>query len=461
MKSFHYDLLRVDGAGLRGPLTLALGEEISRNWKLRLLSPLSRLKPGGLELLGIRAGLGPDGKLQAKPTGLLAKGLGKKIVPAVVKAVADKGEPLLRRDGQMIFTLYQPPIPSAPAMRVLASRMALDRTGRPLPATATLQITTACQADCAHCSAARHRNGDRPELSTEELKSLIRQTEALGVINIVFTGGEPLLRRDIYELISWVNKDEAMVMLFTNGLLLNEGNARRLKEAGLFSLNVSLDSPDPATHNRLRRVERCWERAVAGIEQAKKAGLLCGISTYATPERLHRGEVAAMIELAKRVGADEITIFDVVPTGRLLGENESGLLSEEDKEELCRLEKTVNAGREYPHVITQAHVNGPTGAGCYAGWFQFYATAYGDITPCDFTPLKFGNIREQKLAQIWQNIITHPAYTDHCNHCRMQDGDFRRRWIDPIPAQGPFPHPVASLGERPAGREVVRAEVSV
>jgi MoaA/NifB/PqqE/SkfB family radical SAM enzyme len=337
-------------------------------------------------------------------------------------------------------------------MKVLASRMRLDRTGRPLPATATLQATTRCQADCIHCSAARHRRRDRPELSTDEYKALIRQAEAIGVVNIVFTGGEPLLREDIFELVSWVDKDEAIAMVFTNGLLLTEENVKKLKDAGIFSIMVSVDSPEPEAHNAMRRVPRCWEQAVAGIERALANGMLCGISTYATPQRVREGQAMDMIELGRRLGVHEITIFDIVPTGRLLREDEHVLLTPDDKRDLCDLEDDINEREGYPHVITQAHVNGPTGAGCYGGWFQFYGTAYGDITPCDFTPLSFGNFRDAPLADIWDKMTSHPAYCEHWDHCRMQDADFRRCYIDRIPDGGPFPFPVDLYAELPDER---------
>ncbi len=446
----NFRLLVVDRTGLRGPLAPALRDEAEKRPRaMRALAALSRLAPGGLNLLGLEAGLDDRGEFFAKSRGLLAPVMGRKIADAVAAAVRKRGQPLLERDGRLIYSLYQPPVPSAAAMKVLGSRLVKERTGRPWPATATLQVTTHCQMHCYHCSAARHRDLARRELSTEELKSLIRQTEALGVVNIVLTGGEPLLRKDIYELIAHVNPDEANAMMFTNGLLLTQENARRLKDAGLFSVYVSIDSSDPATHDRLRRVPRGWERALAGVERALHAGLLCGISTYADPQRLRRGEVMEMVELARRVGVHELTIFDLVPTGALLREGERALLTERDKQELCRLEDEINARPGYPLVVTQAHVNGPTGSGCFAGWHQFYATAYGDITPCDFTPLSFGNIRENDLATIWRRLIGHPAYCTHSNHCRMQDATFRQRWIAPIPAAGPFPYPAERLTPEP------------
>jgi MoaA/NifB/PqqE/SkfB family radical SAM enzyme len=432
---------------LTGPLAPVMASEASKRPILfGTLSAISKLAPrDGIELLGVTCHFDSSDIFHAKPTGLLGRAVGAKIISGLERVVNNKGWPIERRNDQLIFTMYQPAIPSALAMKVIASRVIHQNTGHPRPATATLQITARCQADCYHCSAARHRYKFRPELTTDQWKSVLRQIEDVGIVNIVFTGGEPLLRPDIYELISFVRKDESNAMMFTNGMLLTEENVKKLVDAGLFSLNVSIDSPDPKAHDELRKVHRCFERATEGARRAREAGLIVGISTYATPERLRTGQIMEMIRLAKDVGAHEITIFDVVPTGRLLLEDAQHLLTDEDKDELMRIEEEWNARREHPHVITQAHVNGPKGAGCYAGWFQFYMTAYGDMMPCDFTPLTVGNSLQEPVDALWKRLANHRVYAEHCNHCRMQDADFRARYIDPIPDSGPFPFPIAEL----------------
>jgi MoaA/NifB/PqqE/SkfB family radical SAM enzyme len=269
------------------------------------------------------------------------------------------------------------------------------------------------------------------------------------VVSVVFTGGEPLLRPDIYELIEWVDRDEAVTLMFCNGLLLNDENVKKLAKAKLWCIHISIDSPDPAAHDEMRRVPGSFQKAVDGLRRAKDVGLLAGISTYATPERLHNGQVAEMIELAKNVGADEVTIFDVVPTGRLLLEDRKHLLSDQDKDELCRIEDEHNRNHGLPHVITQAHVNGPTGVGCYAGWCQFYVTAFGDMTPCDFTPLTFGSVAQKSVSEVWHAMASHEEYCGHRNSCRMQNPEFRAGLIDRLPLSGPFPYPASDLASLP------------
>lgn len=452
MSETHFRLLSVipgNPPQFTGPLARVLAPRVKDHAIIRALGLFSRLSRNGeIELLGMTTQVAPDGTFSCSATGPLGKlPDAKRAIQGVQNAVRGRGKPIIRRGDLLIYTSYQPPIPTRASMKLLGSRLALEFDGHPQPTVCTLQVTTRCQANCIHCSAARHKRPGEPELSTDDWKRVIRESEQLGIVTIVFTGGEPLLRPDIYELIEWVDKDEAVALMFCNGLLLDKDRVEKLSKAGLWAIHVSIDSPDPTAHDEMRRVPGCWQKAIDGLKRCKDAGMLTGISTYATPERLRNGQVVEMIELAKSIGADEITVFDVVPTGRLLHEDRKHLLTDEDKEELCRIEERYNEGHPLPSVITQAHINGPTGNGCYAGWCQFYMTAYGEVTPCDFTPLAFGNAREESLETIWNRMAHHEAYCYHKSSCRMQDQHFRAQWIDRIPSVGPFPYPIDKLGQ--------------
>ncbi|MCE5315557.1 MAG: radical SAM protein [Armatimonadota bacterium] len=453
MHNRHFSLLRVrPGNPLRfsGPIARVMEPRLKDNKMIKAIASAGLLKGGGeIELLGMKTEIGDDETFSAWPTGPLGKlPDAKKAVEGVQKAIRNRGKPLiLRGDGALVYTSYQPPVPTNASMKLLGSRLSLELDGHPQPTVCTLQVTTRCQANCVHCSAARHKRQHETELTTQEWKRVIRQSEQLGAVTVIFTGGEPLLRPDIFELINWVDKDEAVVGMFSNGLLLNGENVKKLVDAGLWFIHVSIDSPDPCQHDEMRHVPGCFDKAVEGLARAKDAGILTGISTYATPERLRNGQVIELIEMTKKYGFDEITIFDVVPTGRLLREDRQHLLSDEDKAELCRIENEYNEGHPRPQVITQAHVNGPTGVGCYAGWCQFYMTAYGEMTPCDFTPLAFGSAKDESVEDMWNRMITHEGYCRHKDSCRMQDPDFRTMWIDKIPASGPFPYPVEKFAQ--------------
>ncbi|HEY3397275.1 MAG TPA: radical SAM protein [Armatimonadota bacterium] len=404
-----------------------------------------------LPLLGLDVEVDEDaGELTIRPTGPLGR-LMRKRTNRLTERLRSFGPPCTVREGGFVYNLYQPPVPSGRMVNHLA-RQIMRRSPRTRPSTCTLQVTARCQLDCYHCSAARFKNPARDELSLDEWREVIRQSLELGIFNIVFTGGEPLLRPDLLELIAAVDRDQAQAMMFTNGLLLTPGKVAGLVEAGLYSLNVSLDDPRPEVHNQLRRAPQGFQQALVGVQNALEGGLLVGISTYAGPEAVREGRIEQTVELAKGLGVHEVTIFDVVPTGKLLPLEEASLLSEQDKQHLCAFQAEYNQRPGCPHLVAQSFVNGPDGAGCFAAFSQFYLTAYGDMDPCDFTPLTFGNVRDESLEAIWDRMLEHPAYQQRCPHCRMQDQDFRRKYIDDIPEQAPLPWPACpELRDRPHG----------
>ncbi len=425
-----------------GPLGEMLQAQLGKRKALSAaLSVPARLRRGGeVTALSLEAGVNDEGLVEVRPHGLLAPLLRSRVDKYI--ASINKNKVIGRHDGSNVFSLYQPPVPSAPMIKLLANKLQQQITKRPRPSTCTLQVTTRCQCDCEHCSAVRYKARNKRELSTEEMISVIRQAEKLGIVNIVFTGGEPLLRKDLPDLISAVDRDEANPMMFTNGQLLDDKNVKMLADAGLYSMNVSLDSTDPATHNLLRRTPNLFEQAVEGIKRTRDAGIFVGISTYATREKVRSGEVRRAIEFAREIGVHEITVFDVVPTGKLIGEARDILLTEADKEAIIAIEREYNSQPGLPGVITQARINGPQGSGCFAGYFQFYMTAYGDITPCDFTPLTFGNVRDDAVEAIWEKMTSHEAYDHREPRCRMQNLDFRARYVEVLPDDMQLPYPI-------------------
>ena len=413
---------------------------------------LARLRRGRkLKLVGVEFDVDTDAMIMTcRATGPLGR-LVQRELDKLAARLASCERPFAVREDALVYTLYQPPVPSLRFINSM-SRIVMQSRRPVKPTTCTLQITARCQLNCYHCSAARYRTPMRQELSTDELKLLIRQAEALGVFNIVFTGGEPLLRKDLCELISFVNRDRAHASIFTNGLLLTPENAAKLADAGLYSAMVSIDDPRPEVHEGLRCILGGFNKSIEGVRNLRDAGVLVGVSSYAGPEDLREGRVEAMIELARDIGAHEITIFDIVPTGKLLPLQADQILSDGDKERIIEIERHYNSLEDYPHVVTQAFVNGPRGAGCFAGFTQFYMTAYGDIDPCDFTPLTFGNVRDEPLADIWARMLAHPAYQHRCDHCRMQDAEFRASYIDDIPDDVLLPWPAYDeLRDRPNG----------
>jgi MoaA/NifB/PqqE/SkfB family radical SAM enzyme len=286
-------------------------------------------------------------------------------------------------------------------------------------------------------------------LEPPDLRRVLRECLDLGVQVVTLTGGEPLLRDDLEDLIASVPADEAVTLVFTNAHGLDPDRARSLKEAGLFGVHVSLDSPDPATHDRLRGFEGAFARVERGVRAALDAGLKVGLSTYATNGSVAAGDIERTAALAHRWGVHEMTVFDVIATGRLLHEDDVHLTSEHHLDVIRQARRATRRHRRRPRVVTQSWTNSPRSfakyIGCLGAGFQLHVTAQGEVTPCDFTPLSFGNVRDEGLDAIWRRMIAHRAFCAPRVTCRMQDPAFRARYIDRIPEGAELPCPIAAL----------------
>ncbi len=350
--------------------------------------------------------------------------------------------------GKRVANTFAPPVGSRPQYRALKGliRSHLCPTG--IPVAMTFAVTYRCQCHCVHCSAGRHAKPNVPELSTEEAKQLIDEAQNLGVTIIAFTGGEPLTRGDIYELIAHVDQRKAMPIMFTNGLLLNDENVDRLAEASMYSVFVSLDSPTPEEHDALRKMPGLFKKATEGIKKLKEKGILVGISSYATRTATDKKMYKKMYSLAQKLRVQNYILFDGVPTGNML-KDVSEMLTPDQREEIYQFSAKIFEQERVPPLSSQSWQNSVegnfAGIGCLAANIQYYVSAYGDVTPCDFTPLSFGNIRREPLKNIWVRMVNHPAYKHRSHYCRMQNPEFRHCYIDPIPDNATLPYSIAKL----------------
>jgi MoaA/NifB/PqqE/SkfB family radical SAM enzyme len=350
--------------------------------------------------------------------------------------------------GKRVANTFAPPINSRPMYRLMKAAIKGRIFRYPFPVAMTFAVTYKCQCNCIHCSAGRHFKKDIPELSTKEAKQVIDETQDLGVSIIAFTGGEPLLRKDIFELVSYVDEKKAVPLLFTNGEFLNEENANKLAAAGLYSVFVSIDSPYPEEHDKFRNNKGLFQKALKGIERMQKKGILVGISTYATKTSTEELMYRKIYDLARKLKVQNVMLFDGVPTGNMLY-NTSEMLTPDQREEIRDFSSKLFNNSIIPPLSSQAWQNSIEGylggIGCLAGNIQYYMSAYGEVTPCDFTPLSFGNIRKEPLKLIWKRMVRHRAYNHRSTFCRMQNPRFRHIYIDPIPENVPLPYDINNL----------------
>jgi MoaA/NifB/PqqE/SkfB family radical SAM enzyme len=352
-------------------------------------------------------------------------------------------------EGLKAYSLLTPPLGSPVArrrIRFIARDIAdyntvLGEGGRATyfrrtPHFLTIAVTYRCQCDCDHCSASEYREdvaNQQTDLTLLELKDAISQAVQLGTTCVVLTGGEPLLLDGLCDLVASVDKTQACCILFTNGELLTSKTIRNLKEAGLLGVFVSLDASDPEVHDLNRRRPGIFQRACEGIRLAQEAGLLTGISSYITRAKLRHGELDAMMELGLRLGVLEVFWFDIIATGKLSQEWES-MLTDEEWEQVQDFRKHYQSLPDYPRIIHQTMFTSiayPCAAeGCPAGAVQMHIRGNGDVAPCDFSPFAFGNLRQRRLADIWEHLIGFEFYRTNSPRCRLADRAYWKALAD-------------------------------
>ncbi|MBI2322932.1 MAG: radical SAM protein [Chloroflexi bacterium] len=304
------------------------------------------------------------------------------------------------------------------------------------PLTVSWNITAACNLRCPHCYIDGGRR--RPnELSAAEGRALIDQMAETGTELLILTGGEPLLRRDLAELVSHAAGRGMKVVLGTNGMLLTRERAAVLRDCGLVAAGISIDSTDPARHDAFRGVQGAWRRAVDGMAACRAAGV--AVLVHTTALRMNVAEIPSIVAFAHRQDAQAFQLFFLVCTGR--GERLADITPPEYERLLHFI---LDAQRTYPGMVLRARCapylrrlamelameRGLSAAGmigCLAGTSYCRVTSTGDVTPCPYLPTKAGNVREQGFRELWEASpalaqLRGPALGGKCGRCPYSRG---------------------------------------
>ena len=302
------------------------------------------------------------------------------------------------------------------------------------------EVTTRCNLNCIHCYASSVE-ARQAELTTKEGKKLLEQIAAVDKFRmIVITGGEPLLRKDIFELIEYAGKLGFRIVFSTNGTLLTEQTAKDLARLGVVNFSISLDGHTSQCHEAIRREAGCFQSAINGIKAAAKTGVCLQINFTAMKQNL--AELPGLIDLAEILKTDIIMVFQAIQPPK------DGEALELDAEEQMQLIKTIADKQKnsraliipvccpeyWPWLIEKKLVNFGKGiqkavlTGCGAGSGFSYIRFDGDVWPCNFIPISAGNIRNESFADIWNNSSLLKQYRTLprglkgiCGECRHQD----------------------------------------
>lgn len=292
--------------------------------------------------------------------------------------------------------------------------------------------TNACNLYCAHCY---RGSGEEAagELTTAEGMTLIEEIARAGFQIMIFSGGEPLLRPDILELIRHAREVGLRPVLGTNGTLLSLETARALQDAGLMAAGISLDSLDAAAHDRLRGQQGAWQAAVNGMQHCRAVGLPFQIHT--TVMDWNADEICAITDFAVEIGARAHHIFFLVPTGR--GEDIEGQALERhayenvltrimSKAKNVSIEVKPTCAPQFIRVADQVGHKQRFAKGCLAGTSYCIISPRGDVQPCAYLDLPLGNVRDLPFDRIWAENETLARlrtrnYSGSCGDCHYSD----------------------------------------
>lgn len=324
-------------------------------------------------------------------------------------------------------------------------------------------LTQRCNLHCAHCYMSASASAETAgELSTRECQRVMDEIAQVNPeVLLILTGGEPLIRKDIFDLASYGTDKGFTVVLGSNGVLLREAEARRMRQSGIQGASISLDSVDPQRHDTFRRLPGAWAGAVRATKILRAEGLDFSIHTSITTWNVH--EMSAMIDLARELGARVLNFFFLVRTGR--GADLTDITPDQYEHLLSVIAKAQGVGRAdsraesrpdgyraedpwsvptgrsgdmvirakcAPHLrrilyefdpqspLLQNYAQGS----CPAGKHYCRITPTGMVTPCPYMPVVAGNLRTTSFADIWRHAkpmreLRHPQLGGRCGTCEF------------------------------------------
>jgi radical SAM protein with 4Fe4S-binding SPASM domain len=322
------------------------------------------------------------------------------------------------------------------------------------PAHPVWEMTTACNLKCIHC----HASGGQPastELTTAEGKRLLDQlAEVTEFRMMAFTGGEPLMRRDLFELLAYAQALGFTNTLATNATLVNDTVAHRLRRRGVVIAAVSLDGVNATTHDRVRGLPGAFEAALRGMRALREAGILLHINITAMEYNMEQME--RLMALVDELEAGILLLYQLIPVGRGreiedaaldIGANDRlvRFMAEAQRNIQAIMEPVANP-QYWPFLLQRAGISsGPrlrlaeqVFHGCSAGRGFVYIKPDGEVWPCPFIEVSCGNVRHTPFPTIWATspVLQHLREREtllkgHCGECsyrRLCGGCRGRAW---------------------------------
>jgi heme b synthase len=342
------------------------------------------------------------------------------------------------------------------------------RDGKFVPRLVFWELTSACNLKCIHCRACPVEERSPEDLTTEEGRTLIDQIASFAKPVLVLSGGEPLVRPDVFEIAAYGASRGLRMALATNGTLVTSEVARKMKESGIQRVSVSIDGASAESHDSFRRIPGAFDDAWRGIENIKAVGIPFQINTTVTKHNI--AEIPDILKLVIDRGAVALHIFLLVPTG--CGKE----IADEEMIEPAEYERVLNwlydrskdtqiglkatcaphyfrimrqrAKEEGIKITAETHGFEAMTKGCLAGSGVCFVSHKGEVYPCGYLPVSAGSVRREHFKDIWENAEVFRILRDEdnlegkcgycefrriCMGCRARAYGYTGNYLDPEP----------------------------
>lgn len=294
-------------------------------------------------------------------------------------------------------------------------------------------VTNRCNLSCDHCYRDAGKMGNN-ELLTEEGYALLDEIAKANFKLMVFSGGEPLIREDIFDLTKYAASLGLRPVYGTNGFFLDLKTARKLKKAGGAAVAISLHMKDESRMDEFCNTSGAYKKSIEAMRNCKQVGLPFQVNT--TIFESNKDEIEEICEIALKRGAKSHHVLFLVPTGRGKDIEKKSLRAVEYEELIKKLllkRKELNfdikptCAPQFKRIADRINLPMPRySRGCLAGISYISITPNGDIWPCPYLPFKLGNVREQPFSKIWKNNpvlnkLRSLEYHGKCGSCNYKD----------------------------------------
>jgi radical SAM protein with 4Fe4S-binding SPASM domain len=280
----------------------------------------------------------------------------------------------------------------------LLAEMNQKALGLGIPISVHLDITYRCNERCVHCYL---DHDDHGEMTTSEIVDILNQLSDAGVFFLTLSGGEVLMRRDFFEIVEHARRLLFNVKVKTNGVMIRESEAQRIRELGVEQVQISVYSHRPEVHDAITKLPGSLKRTIEAIRFLKSQGLKVVIANVLMTSNLF--DNTGLMALAKELGVS----YTLDPTITPKMDGDTSVLAlripGSDLQQVFRSEELVGNVEEFCAPPPTPGEDIMDGLPCSAGHTACYITPYGDVFPCVQFPLPSGNLRRQKFAEIWQN----------------------------------------------------------